>query len=115
MKKIFFIILILLNVIIGYAQSLESANLLIEKEGKCYLVENGRKSLVNDKVITVKLKVGKDIDRKEFVSLRENKLGYVDLKVPNDVSFDAYAKEHGGWTYRLFALSEAYGEMIKSL
>lgn len=77
----------------GHAQSLESANLHFEKDGKCYLVENGRMSLVNDKVVTVKLKVGKDIDRTKLVPLRENKLGYVDLEVPDGVSVEVYARE----------------------
>ena len=73
------------------AQYLTHANLIHKEDGKYYLVENGWESLVNDKVITVKFKEGKQYAEKDIVTINKNKLGYIDIKVPDSVSLEDYA------------------------
>lgn len=92
MKKIFSLLLILITAFINLnAESLLHANSLCKENGMYYLIEDGRKCPVNDKVITVKLKEGTCEVDKGVVSLRKNKLGYVDVAVPDSVSIEDFA------------------------
>lgn len=92
MKKIFSLLLILITAFINLnAESLLHANSLCKENGMYYLIEDGRKCPVNDKVITVKLKEGKiDVD-KGIIPLRRNKLGYIDVVVPDSVPLEDFA------------------------
>lgn len=92
MKKIICLFVVLITAFTNLnAESLLQANSLCKENGKYYLIENGQKCPVNDKVITVKLKEGKsDID-KGIIPLRRNKLGYIDVVVPDSVPLEDFA------------------------
>ena len=75
------------------AQSLLQANSLYKEDGKYYLMENGQKCLVNDKVITVKIKEGIEDTVTGVIPLRKSKLGYIDVKVPDSVSLEDFAHQ----------------------
>ena len=92
MKKIICLFVILITAFTYLnAESLLQANSLCKENGKYYLIENGRKCPVNDKVITVKLKEGIiDVD-KGIVPLQRNKLGYIDVVVPDSVPLEDFA------------------------
>ena len=75
----------------SFAQSLRQANSLLKENGKYYLLENGRKNPVNEKVITVKIKDGKADVKKGLNIIRDNKLGYLDILVPDSIPLEEYA------------------------
>lgn len=90
-KKILCLFCALIAFINLNAGSLLQDNSLFKEDGKYYLIENGRRCPVNDNVITVKLKNGQgDVD-KGIVILRKNKLGYIDVAVPDSVTLEDFA------------------------
>ena len=66
---------------------------LERKNGKLYLVNDRGSRLVNEKVITVKLKSGVKHLSKEYTVLRSNELGFIDLTVPQKVDVVEYASD----------------------
>jgi len=94
MKRIFCILCVF---VVGFsnlnAQTICHANLLHKEDNKYYLIENGMKHPVNEKIVTVKFKKGKENLAKGMQSLRMNKLGYMDVKVPDSVSLERFANQ----------------------
>lgn len=66
---------------------------LIQIKNKLYLRENGFDFEVDTTTITVKLKEGKTLNSKGEAVIRENKLGYIDVTVPEGRKVEEYAKE----------------------
>ena len=56
-----------------------------------FIVENGRRYIADRNVVTVKLKPGVDKLRKDVKELRSNRLGYIDLLVPEGIDIEDYA------------------------
>jgi len=112
MKHIFFLIIVFF--LFGgnlKAQSLRQINSLYTENGKYYLLEDGRKNLVNSKVITLKIKKGKENAKKELNVLRENKLGYLDILVPDSITLEDYAILLDKSGYFDYIKYNTYGEL----
>lgn len=93
------------------AQSLRQIDSLYTENGKYYLLEDGRKNLVNSKVITLKIKKGKENAKKELNVLRENKLGYLDILVPDSITLEDYAILLDKSGYFDYIKYNTYGEL----
>lgn len=91
-KCIILITCLLLIEVSVQAQSVHSTKLYREIDGQYYLMDSERKVSVNNKVLTVRLKKGKKSANLHSL-LRKNKLGYIDIKVPDGISVDDYATE----------------------
>lgn len=63
-------------------------------DGKLYVSYLGRKelSLVNERVVTVKLKSHAELD-KDIIPIRSNRLGYIDLSVPQGVDVVEFVRD----------------------
>ena len=67
-------------------------NVQLERErGSIFAVENGKRYPVSPDVITVKLKNGVKETSKEAKILHANRLGYIDLSVPEGVDVEKFA------------------------
>ena len=55
-----------------------------------FIVENGQRYVANKNVVTVKLKSGVNEIRKDVRKLRSNRLGFIDLSVPEGVDIEDY-------------------------
>lgn len=89
-KNLFLIVFLLLFVSQGKSQITEK-DLIRDTEANClYFTRNGQKSLVNENVITVKLKPESNALDKGFKVIRSNILGYADIEVPTDVKVEDY-------------------------
>ena len=75
------------------AQIIKNRSLVREK-GKLFVsYDNGRtRSLVNERVVTVKLKPQKSLCR-SLIPLRSNQLGYIDLYVPEGTDVTVFVDE----------------------
>ena len=75
----------------------DAAKIFVQKDNGLYLVEHNRSYLVNDKIVTVKLKEKQETPN--FKVVRSNKLGYIDIAVPNGVDIQKYVNYLGycGW------------------
>ena len=89
-KRILSIVVLLLFVSLSKGQ-ISERDFVRDSETKClYVVKNGRKSLVNERVVTVKLKSDSSMLDKNIKVLRSNKLGFADIEVPLDVKVEDY-------------------------
>lgn len=75
---------------IGLAQSLKKIGTLERKNDSIFVVENGKYYIVNKNVVTVKLKSGIDGFEKAAQKIRSNRLGYIDLVVPEGIDLEKY-------------------------
>lgn len=66
----------------------------VERIGKTlYLVENEERFKVDTEVVTVKLKTTENNLGQDFKIIRSNRLGYLDIKVPDGVDVESYVNE----------------------
>ena len=63
---------------------------LVRENNSIFIVENGRRYLVNQNVITVKLKPEIEEIGEEYEVIRSNKLGFIDLLVPEGIDVVNY-------------------------
>lgn len=90
MKKIvYFIFYIFCFCQLGLAQK-NSFGRLERVSDSIFIAENGRRYIVDRSVITVKLNPGVNEIGKELKILRSNRLGYIDLSVPEGVDIENY-------------------------
>ena len=75
---------------LGLTQQLNRNGRLERVKDSIFIVENGRRYTANLKVVTVKLKPGVDKIRKDMKELRSNRLGFIDLSVPEGVDIEEY-------------------------
>ena len=113
-KNLFLIVFLLLFVSQGKSQITEK-DLIRDTEANClYFTRNGQKSLVNENVITVKLKPESNALDKGFKVIRSNILGYADIEVPTDVKVEDYvvklknSKVFDGVYYNTFGELDMY-------
>jgi hypothetical protein len=83
-KTSLFIIGYLLFVYFALAQSMQTETLK-KIEGTYYVEANGKDYLVNPSVVTVKFKNGLVQSAIALDTIRANKLGYIDIAVPDGV------------------------------
>ncbi len=77
-----------LIVVKGFSQEVKRV------DGVLYSVKNGTiLNRINENIVTVKLKSKSDIVDKELIVLRSNRLGYVDIKVPENKDVVSYVSE----------------------
>jgi subtilisin family serine protease len=74
----------------GWTQQTNKFGQLERVGDSIFIVENGRRYVVDRNVVTVKLKPGVDKIGKNLKELRFNRLGYIDLPVPEDVDIEDY-------------------------
>lgn len=75
---------------IGLTQSLKRIGLLERKNDSIFVVENGKHYIANKNTVTVKLKSGVYLLEKEVKKIRSNRLGYIDLVVPEGMDLEKY-------------------------
>ena len=109
MKKTILFELCILFSLTSSAQLRVQKEKLVEKKGVLYIQENGTEYRVNTKTITVKLKEGKTLDCKGGSVVRQNKLGYIDIDVPEGYDVQEYATmlDEGG-DYEVVELNTYY-------
>ena len=61
-------------------------------EGSLYIIENNRAIKVNNHVITVRLKDSIELP-KEIHKIRANKLGFIDIEVPDSIDIEEYVEK----------------------
>ena len=93
MRKFFLMGIFALLTISGNAQLKVQSKKLVKKDHVLYLRENGMDYKVDTKTITVKLRDGEILDEKNLFIERQNKLGYIDIIVPEGKDVEGYAKE----------------------
>ncbi|MBQ6062058.1 MAG: hypothetical protein IJK87_00320 [Prevotella sp.] len=62
----------------------------VRKEGILYQIQDGREVRINERIITVKFKNEKSVLPNDFVVIRKNQLGYIDLSVLDDTDVLKY-------------------------
>lgn len=91
MKRVLlFIIFIFCLYQFGFAQSLKRIGTLERKNDSIFVVENGRYYVANKNIVTVKLKTGTSGLDKATQKIRSNRLGFIDLVVPEGVDLEEY-------------------------
>lgn len=93
MKKTFTLTFAMFMAVSGSAQLKVQTEKLIRKDNALYIRENGMDFRVDKKTITVKLKKGEILDEKNFIIERQNKLGYIDITIPEGNDIEEYAKK----------------------
>lgn len=86
-------LIFLLVLLAGSCNVVSAQQKLFRDKGKLYIQDNGPKRLVNEKVVTVKLKKGVKKLPKKYVVQIANKFGYIDLKVPEGTSVELFVEE----------------------
>ena len=89
-RNLFIIFFLLLFVCQGKSQITEKDLIRDAKTSCLYFTRNGQKSLVNEKVITVKMKPESNALDVGFKVIRSNILGYADIEVPADVKVEDF-------------------------
>jgi subtilisin family serine protease len=90
MKRVVFIVIALCVHLLCLAQSKERIGTL-KRINDSIFIQIGQKSYkANPKVITVKLKSGIDKNKLTISKVRSNKLGYIDILLPDDVDMENY-------------------------
>lgn len=92
MKKTILLGLCALFALMGHAQLKIQKEKLIKRNGILYLRENNQEFKVDTVIVTVKLKNNQALDTKEGTIVRKNKLGFIDLRVPDGKSVEKYAE-----------------------
>lgn len=91
MKKILTVIILIFCLYqLVLAQSLKRIGTLERKNDSIFVVENGKFYIANKKIVTVKLKSGTYGLDKVVQKIRSNRLGYIDLVVPEGVDLEKY-------------------------
>ena len=91
MKKILTVIILIFCLYqLVLAQSLKRIGTLERKNDSIFVVENGKFYIGNKKIVTVKLKSGTYGLDKVVQKIRSNRLGYIDLVVPEGVDLEKY-------------------------
>jgi len=92
MKKTYFILLLLvMSIIESYPQQNNDVK-LTNKDGKYKIEYNGTEYNANKDILTIKPKDMAYLKR-DIEVVRENKLGYVDIRIPSNKNISAYANE----------------------
>ena len=105
------ILLLLIIAIEGFSQLIQSEVKLTKEDGKYKIGYNGKQFYANEFILTVKPKRSSGpIFRSNLEIIRENKLGFIDVKVPGNKDIGEYAEELK--KTKLFDVVEfnAYGE-----
>jgi len=91
MKKLFCLVLFVLYLYQYGLTQQTNRNERLERDGtSIFIVENGKRYLVDRNVITVKLKPEVHKIRKEVTVLRSNCLGYIDISVPEGIDIEDF-------------------------
>ena len=93
MKKIITLVITAIIALTCQAQLKNQMEKMVKQNDTLYIRENGHDYKVDTQTITVKLKEGKSLDTKGCSVIRENKLGYIDITVPEGKQVEEYAKE----------------------
>lgn len=93
MKKIITLVITAIIALTCQAQLKNQMEKMVKQNDTLYIRENGHDYKVDTQTITVKLKEGKTLDTKVCSVIRENKLGYIDITVPEGKQVEEYAKE----------------------
>lgn len=80
-----------------YSLQIQSQNaikpkVLIKKADSIYISDKEKLYPIDEKTITVRLKPGMKVDNKFHIE-RQNKLGYIDIQIPNGYRFEEFAIE----------------------
>ena len=113
MNRLRFISIIVLLLYVSFVNGQISEKDLVRDSitNVLYIYKDGKKSVVNERVITVKIKKTDDTIDNSIKIIRTNILGYADLEVPNDIKVEDYvtklkeSKEFDGVYFN------SYGEM----
>lgn len=89
MKKIFLYSLIVLLYNLTFSQNFNTQAHLVILNGEMCLLQEGKYFTLDKQVVTVKLKDYKRIPTNINV-IRQNLLGYYDIKVPDNISYKTY-------------------------
>lgn len=92
MKKMFLLSILLVVTCIANAQLSEQNKKLLTKNNVLYLRDNGHDFRVDTRTVTVKLKEGETLDTNNLTVQRQNKLGYIDITVPDGMDVEKFAK-----------------------
>ena len=93
MKRIMlYIILLLITTVGAFSQQTKSDIKLLKKDGKYMIEYNGKQFRANENILTVKYKESSFI-KSNLKILRKNKLGFIDIKVPEGKNIEEYANE----------------------
>lgn len=93
MKKMFLLSILLVVTCIANAQLSEQNKKLLTKNNVLYLRDNGHDFRVDTRTVTVKLKEGETLNKNNLTIQRQNKLGYIDITVPEGMDVEKFAKE----------------------
>jgi len=95
MKKYLFITLafLLLFAMPGNATSIKMEGKLVMRGDSLFLVDEIGECLVDPTEVTVRLRGGQEIKNKELKVLRENRLGYIDIAVPEGMNVQEFVTE----------------------
>lgn len=93
MKKIITFAITAIIALASQAQLKEQSQKLVRQNDILYIRENGHNYKVDTHTITVKLKEGKTLDMKGGSEIRRNKLGFIDIAVPEGKRVEEFAKE----------------------
>lgn len=93
MRKLGLIVTVLLVYQMGLTQTLERIGMLENRNDTLFVSTNDNSHLVNHRVVTVKIKQGHKVNGIEKNNIRSNKLGYIDIKVPEGFDVEEYVKK----------------------
>lgn len=93
MKKIITLVIATIFAMACQAQLKEQNQKLVRQNDTLYIRENGSNYKVDTQTITVKLKEDKTLDMKGGSEIRRNKLGFIDIAVPEGKRVEEFAKE----------------------
>ena len=89
-KFVYLVIFALCLCQFAMAQLINRNDRLVRINDSIFIVENGKRYLADRNVVTVKLKPEVSRIRKDLKELRSNRLGYIDLSVPEGVDIEDY-------------------------
>lgn len=91
MKKSF-VLLALSITLQTAAQNAVKKKLLVRKAGITYISDKEKLFPIDENTITVRLKPGMKVDNRFHIE-RQNKLGYIDIQIPDGYRYDEFAHE----------------------